>query len=136
MNLAELLAKLQVAPPLTRGRIAFAVSVAAIADAIQLLLGPFGWTFLDEGIDVLTMLLTVWTLGFHILLLPTFVVELVPVVDMLPTWTACVLAVIALRKTERRVEPAPAIDVPVEVVSEESPKADSAASGDKSKSTP
>ena len=48
------------------------------------------------------MLLTMWALGFHWLLLPTFVVELFPAVDMLPTWTACVIAVIALRKRAER----------------------------------
>ena len=49
------------------------------------------------------MLLTMRILGFHILLLPTFVVELVPLVDDFPTWTACVAAVIALRKREQRL---------------------------------
>jgi hypothetical protein len=33
------------------------------------------------------MALTVWLLGFHPLLLPTFVMELLPVVDVLPTRT-------------------------------------------------
>jgi len=71
---------------------------------LQLLLGPLGWAFADEIIDAVAMILTVWLLGFHILLLPTFVVELIPVVDELPTWTACVAAIIALR---RRGSPAP-----------------------------
>ena len=35
------------------------------------------------------MILTSWVIGFHFLLLPTFVIELVPVLDDLPTWTAC-----------------------------------------------
>jgi hypothetical protein len=46
-----------------------------------------------------------WILGFHILLLPTFVVELIPVADMLPTWTGCVIAVIALRKRGQNIPP-------------------------------
>jgi hypothetical protein len=37
--------------------------------------------------------------------LPTFVVELVPVLEDLPTWTACVAAVIALRKREQNLPP-------------------------------
>jgi hypothetical protein len=48
-----------------------------------------------------------WVIGFHILLLPTFVIELVPVLEDLPTWTACTAAVIALRRREQRPTPPP-----------------------------
>ena len=89
------------APKLTRTRIALAVAVAVSADGAQILLGPLGWALPDQAIDLLAMLLTAWAIGFHLLLLPTFVVELFPVADMLPTWTACVIAVIALRKREQ-----------------------------------
>lgn len=93
------------APQLTRLRIALALAVAVIADGSQLLLGPFGWAFVDEFIDLAAMVLTSALLGFHWLLLPTFIVELVPVVDMLPTWTGCVVAVIALRKRVQKDTP-------------------------------
>jgi hypothetical protein len=43
--------------------------------------------------------------GFHILLLPTFVVELIPVLDDLPTWTACTIAVLIIRRREQRALP-------------------------------
>ena len=86
------------APRLTRKRMFLALAVAVIADALQVLLLPFAWTFAESAVDVVAMALTTWILGFHLLLLPTFVVELVPVVDLIPTWTACVAAVIALRK--------------------------------------
>ena len=89
-------------PPLTRWRIIAALAVAVTADSLQLLFGPFGWVFIDQAIDVIAMLLTMWILGFHILLLPTFAVELVPLVDELPTWIACTTVVIALRKREQR----------------------------------
>ena len=82
-----------------------ALAVAVGADGLQLLLGPLGWVFIDQAIDVAAMLLTMWLLGFHILLLPTLVAELVPLVDDLPTWTACAAAVIALRKREQRSAP-------------------------------
>lgn len=85
---------------LKRGRMALALAVAVAADGVQLLLGPLGWLLVDEGIDVVAMLLTIWALGFHLLLLPTFVLKSIPVVDDLPTWTGCVIAVIALRKRE------------------------------------
>ncbi len=89
-------------PPLTRPRMLLALAVAVAADGLQLLLGPFGWVAADQAIDAIAMLLTMRILGFHILLLPTFVVELIPMVDDFPTWTACVFAVIALRKREQR----------------------------------
>ncbi len=95
-------------PLLTRGRIVFALAVAVIADGLQVLLGPLGWAFFDEIIDVIAMGVTTWTLGFHVLLLPTFVVEVIPLVDMLPTWTACVLAVAVLRgRGQRLTRPPP-----------------------------
>ena len=84
-----------------------ALAVAVIADTLQVLLMPFAWTFIESAVDVVTMALTTWILGFHLLLLPTFVVELVPIVDLIPTWTACVAAVIALRKREQKSSPLP-----------------------------
>jgi hypothetical protein len=90
--------------PLTRRGILQAFIVAVCADGLQLLLGPLGWTFADQIIDAGAMVLTMRLIGFHILLLPTLVVELIPVVEDLPTWTACVAVVIALR----RRAPAPA----------------------------
>ena len=86
------------AKPLTRARIGCAIAVAVVADGIQFAAGPFGWAGFDQMVDVIVMLTTSLLLGFHPLLLPTFVVELVPLVDMLPTWTGCVGAVIFLRK--------------------------------------
>jgi len=105
MKFTEQLTALFRAPKLTRTRIALALTVAVTADGLQFLLGPVGWAFPDQAIDLLAMLLTAWAIGFHLLLLPTFLAELFPVVDMLPTWTACVIAVVALRKREERLAP-------------------------------
>jgi predicted membrane protein len=90
---------------LTWTRIIFALAVAVIADGLQFSLGPLGWMPLDQIIDLVAFVLTAWAIGFHWLLLPTFVVELIPGVDMLPTWTACVLAVIALRRRGQKIVP-------------------------------
>ena len=95
------------APKLTRTRIILALAVAVTADGLQFFLGPLGWVLVDQVIDVVALLLTAWAIGFHLLLLPTFIVEIFPVMDMLPTWTACVIAVIALRKREQRPVPPP-----------------------------
>ena len=100
------------ARPLTRLRILLALAIAVAADGAQVLLGPLGWVLIDQAIDCVAMILVSWVIGFHVVLLPTFVVELVPLVDELPTWTACTAAVIAWRKREQRaalptVPPAP-----------------------------
>lgn len=92
--------------PLTRGRIALAFGVAIVSDAVQFASGPMGWVVFDQAVDVVAMLLTSLLLGFHPLLLPTFVLELVPGLTMLPTWTACVGAVVVLRK-RAGISPAP-----------------------------
>ena len=85
---------------LTRSRIRAAYGVAIATDILQFALGPFGWVFVDEILDVIALILTTRLLGFHPLLLPSFVLELVPVVDVLPTWTACVALVVAMRKKQ------------------------------------
>lgn len=107
MKFTEQLPALFRAPKLTRTRIALALTVAVTADGLQFLLGPVGWVFPDQAIDLLAMLLTAWAIGFHLLLLPTFLAELFPVVDMLPTWTACVIAVVVLRRREQNSKPPP-----------------------------
>ena len=107
MKLPEKLNRLLRVPRLTGWRIVLALAIAVVADGLQFLLGPFGWAFGDQGIDVMAMVLTSWVIGFHWLLLPTFALEFVPVLDELPTWTACVIAVIALRKREQRSPPPP-----------------------------
>ncbi len=102
MKSSEKLNRLFHAPKLTRTRIVLALTVAVVADGLQLFLLPFAWTFAQSFVDVVAMVLTVWLIGFHLLLLPTFAVEFIPVIDMLPTWTGCTIAVIALRKREQR----------------------------------
>jgi len=106
-KLVEGLARGFAVPVLTRKRIWFALVVAALTDATQIALGPFGWLFVDEALDVVAMVLTCAALGFHMLLLPTFLIELIPVADMLPTWTGCTAAVIMLRRNARSQSPPP-----------------------------
>lgn len=84
--------------PLTPLRAGLVLLVALVADFVQVGLGPLGITGLDDVLDLLVAALEIGLLGFHPLLLPTFLVEILPVVEFMPTWTACVLAVI-LRRT-------------------------------------
>jgi hypothetical protein len=57
-------------------RIVLALAIAVVADGLQFLFGLL--PFVDQAIDVVGMILTSWVIGFHWLLLPTFVVKLVP----------------------------------------------------------
>src|SRR5262245_47712959 len=94
------IAPLRRLPRLSPRRVAAAFTVAIGVDAAQLLLGPLGWSFADEALDLLAMVLTIWLLGFHPLLLPTFAIELFPILDVLPTWTGCVGLVVMRRRQQ------------------------------------
>ena len=107
MNLPEKLPSLFRAPVITRPRMILALGIAVVADGLQLCFGFVGWAFIDQIIDGVAMILLSWVIGFHVLFLPTFVVELIPLVEDLPTWTACTAAVIALRRREKKLPPAP-----------------------------
>ncbi len=81
------------APKHTRGRIWAARALAITADLVQIVLSPlFGWGG-DDVIDVAVGIALVWLLGWHIVLLPAFVTEMIPYVGLVPTWTAAVLFV-------------------------------------------
>jgi hypothetical protein len=100
-------------PGITSGRRAVAIVVAVIADLLQLPLtlaaiasvlsgvGIAAGASLEAvaiGIDVVTAAIMLGLLGFHWLLLPTVVLEAVPVAAAAPTWTACVLIVLWRRR--------------------------------------
>ena|SRR5436190_4916106 len=104
-------------PLLTRQRVRSAYAVAITVDVLQLILGPVGWLFADELLDLLATFLIWRLIGFHPLLLPTFALEFLPVGDMLPTWTGCVAIVVGLRKRQQAhnvqppLPPGPVIDI-------------------------
>jgi len=105
----QLLSRFLETPLLTRTRIWTAYAVAVGTDVLQFVLGPFGWAFFDEALDVVAMVVISRAIGFHVLLLPTFVIEFLPVADMMPTWTATVALVVTLRRRQqlyRRETPA------------------------------
>ena len=97
----------------TSRQAALAVAVGVIADLIQLPINVVSLSVIaavpaeavDFFVDAVTAIIVVRLLGFHWTLLPTFAVELVPVLDAAPTWTACVLYVISRRKAEGRYLP-------------------------------
>ena len=94
-------------PLLTKTRVRLAYAIAVTTDALQFMLGPIGWAGADEILDVAATALMWRILGFHPLLLPTFLIELLPVSDMLPTWTGCVALVIGLRRRQQIGPPPP-----------------------------
>jgi hypothetical protein len=102
-------------PVLTRNRVRLAFTIAVTTDVLQLMMGPLGWAFADESLDIIAMILTWRVIGFHPLLLPTFVLEFLPVADLLPAWTGCVALVVALRRKQQASPqspaPGPVIDV-------------------------
>lgn len=87
----------------TPRRIKLAFVVGVVADILQLpvslslLAGFVPAEGLDAAIDVLAAVLVNWLLGFHWALLPSFALKLIPVVNVAPTWTACV-ALVALQR--------------------------------------
>lgn len=96
----EMLSKFLQTPLLTRSRVGIAYAIAIGTDILQFALGPFGWAGVDEILDVIAMIAISRVIGFHPLLLPTFALEFLPVADMLPTWTAAVALVVALRRRQ------------------------------------
>jgi len=85
-------------PPVADGsqgrRIRAAWMVAGAADLLQVVFFPMfseGWLSpLNDCLDVAVALVLTKLIGFHWSFLPTLVVELLPVVEAAPTWTASV----------------------------------------------
>jgi hypothetical protein len=74
-----------------------ALSIAILADALQIVFFPlFGEGALSPINDVLDIAVG-WTLtrllGWHWAFLPSFLAELVPGLDLVPTWSLAVLIV-------------------------------------------
>jgi hypothetical protein len=78
-------------------RIKLARAVAVAADLLELAVMPaFAQGALSPANDVLDVVvgvIMVWLLGWHWAFLPTFAAELVPLVTLVPTWTAAVFLV-------------------------------------------
>lgn len=95
------------APPLTKSRVRTSYAVAIGTDILQFALGPLGWAGADQALDLVAAAVEYSLLGFHPLLLPTFMLELLPITDLLPTWTGCVALVVAARKVREDDPPPP-----------------------------
>ena len=71
--------------------------VAVAADAVQIFAVPAflggAASPLNDALDIGVGIVMIELLGWHIAFLPALVAELVPVLDIFPTWTAAVLFV-------------------------------------------
>ena len=81
--------------------------IAIMADAIQLVGMPLfvegGFSPLDTALDVVVGGILIKLLGWHWAFLPTFAAELMPGLDLFPTWTAAVF--FATRQLNAAPEP-------------------------------
>ncbi|MFZ1612984.1 MAG: hypothetical protein WAT51_02365 [Holophaga sp.] len=84
----------------TRIRIAWALAIGV--DALQLGLFPISGslsTWVDKPLDLAAMGVLWYLVGWHWALLPTFVMELVPFVELVPTWTLAVWLITRKQKS-------------------------------------
>ena len=84
-------------PTIPRRRKRLAWALAITVDFIQVVAMPFfvagGAAPWNDAIDLLTGIAMVRLLGWHVAFVPTFVAELLPFVDLFPTWTVAVFVV-------------------------------------------
>ena len=80
-----------VADLLTPRRVWIARALAVLVDLAQVALLPAELTPLNNGIDVGTAIALVALVGWHWAFLPTFLAEMIPFVDLVPTWTLAVM---------------------------------------------
>ena len=75
-------------------RILTARCIAIIADAVQIVLIPIfaggAASMVDDALDVAVGITMTALVGWHWVFLPTFVAEIIPMVDLAPTWTIAV----------------------------------------------
>jgi hypothetical protein len=103
-------------PKISQRRIFAAFAVAILADAIQFPATAAAASGIfavpseaaDLFVDCVVAVITSALLGFHWLLLPTMMIEAIPGLDMLPTWTGCVALVVRQRLKEPQSQPQPA----------------------------
>ena len=87
-----------------------ALTIAVLADAIQIgafpLFGPGALSPVDDLLDIAVAWLLTRLLGWHWAFLPTFVAEMVPGLDLVPSWTLAVLYVTrSMPREESAAEP-------------------------------
>ena len=81
--------------------------IAIVADLLQIVLLPFfgwgGFSPVVDGLDFAVAIAMVTLLGWHLAFLPTVIAEVVPGLNLIPTWTAAVFFVTRRRKLADQV---------------------------------
>ena len=82
-------------PDLTPRRIRAARALGMVADLVQIGLFPIfvegGLSVANDVVDVAVGAILVWLVGWHWAFLPSLLAEVVPGLNLAPTWTAAVL---------------------------------------------
>jgi hypothetical protein len=72
-------------------------TIAIIADSLQILAFPLfaegGLSPANDALDLLVAVLLTRMLGWHWAFLPTMMAEVIPGVDLIPTWTAAMFLI-------------------------------------------
>ncbi|HMF09999.1 MAG TPA: hypothetical protein VKJ00_12740 [Thermoanaerobaculia bacterium] len=75
-------------------RIRAARAIAIGADVLQIVVFPVFWpgaaSIVNDALDAAVALAMLVLVGWHWAFLPTFLAELIPFFDLVPTWTAAV----------------------------------------------
>jgi hypothetical protein len=89
---------------MNKTRLAWIVAIAA--DLLQIVFLPIfgmgGFSPVVDGLDMIVAIAMILLLGWHLAFLPTLIAELVPGLNLIPTWTAAVFFV--TRKKSRQLE--------------------------------
>ncbi len=79
---------------MTPGRVRAARGIAIAADFLQIVVFPVflpgAASIVNDALDAAVALAMLALVGWHWAFLPTFLAELVPFFDLVPTWTAAV----------------------------------------------
>lgn len=79
-----------------------ALVCAVVADALQIALAPIfvlgAVSPFDLGLDLIMFVFTLRVFGWSVAILPTCIVELLPIATELPTWTATTIYLIKRQK--------------------------------------
>jgi hypothetical protein len=106
-------------PPVTlapsAARVRTARAIAMLADLVQIVVFPaFSQGALspfNDALDAGVAVALTWLLGWHWAFLPSFLSELIPMFDLVPTWTAAVWYVTSGTLPPAGAPPGPPIDI-------------------------
>jgi hypothetical protein len=95
-------------PPRSSRRVWLARGIAIVADIVLIACFPVTSegviSPLADGIDLAVAVILTLLLGWNIAFLPSFLIKMLPVADLAPTWTLAVLFATRSGKSERNAK--------------------------------